>query len=63
LKDALGLAEILGALSLTTDLGAGVLFEKGLRTQFAYARQRSGARCAGPACGDARVRLSRPVEN
>jgi HD-GYP domain-containing protein (c-di-GMP phosphodiesterase class II) len=32
LKDALGLAEILGALSLTTDLGAGVPFEKGLRT-------------------------------
>ncbi len=26
------LAEMLGALSLTTDLGAGVPFEKGLRT-------------------------------
>jgi hypothetical protein len=26
------LAEVLGALSLTTDLGAGVPFEKGLRT-------------------------------
>jgi HD-GYP domain-containing protein (c-di-GMP phosphodiesterase class II) len=32
LKPALRLAEILGALSLTTDLGAGVPFEKGLRT-------------------------------
>jgi HD-GYP domain-containing protein (c-di-GMP phosphodiesterase class II) len=32
LEDALRLAEILGALSLTTDLGAGVPFEKGLRT-------------------------------
>jgi HD-GYP domain-containing protein (c-di-GMP phosphodiesterase class II)/DNA-binding CsgD family transcriptional regulator len=32
LKEALRLAEILGALSLTTDLGAGVPFEKGLRT-------------------------------
>jgi HD-GYP domain-containing protein (c-di-GMP phosphodiesterase class II) len=30
--DAISLAEILGALSLTTDLGAGVPFEKGLRT-------------------------------
>src|SRR5947209_5992189 len=29
---ALRLAEVLGALSLTTDLGAGVPFEKGLRT-------------------------------
>jgi len=28
----LRLAEVLGALSLTTDLGAGVPFEKGLRT-------------------------------
>jgi HD-GYP domain-containing protein (c-di-GMP phosphodiesterase class II) len=32
LEGALRLAEILGALSLTTDLGAGVPFEKGLRT-------------------------------
>jgi HD-GYP domain-containing protein (c-di-GMP phosphodiesterase class II) len=32
LRDRLRLAEILGALSLTTDLGAGVPFEKGLRT-------------------------------
>jgi HD-GYP domain-containing protein (c-di-GMP phosphodiesterase class II) len=32
LTEALRLAEILGALSLTTDLGAGVPFEKGLRT-------------------------------
>jgi HD-GYP domain-containing protein (c-di-GMP phosphodiesterase class II)/DNA-binding CsgD family transcriptional regulator len=32
MKDALRLAEVLGALSLTTDLGAGVPFEKGLRT-------------------------------
>jgi HD-GYP domain-containing protein (c-di-GMP phosphodiesterase class II)/DNA-binding CsgD family transcriptional regulator len=32
LEGAIRLAEILGALSLTTDLGAGVPFEKGLRT-------------------------------
>lgn len=32
LDDAIRLAEVLGALSLTTDLGAGVPFEKGLRT-------------------------------
>jgi HD-GYP domain-containing protein (c-di-GMP phosphodiesterase class II) len=32
LEDAIRLAEVLGALSLTTDLGAGVPFEKGLRT-------------------------------
>jgi hypothetical protein len=32
LKEALRLAEIRGAQSLTTDLGAGVPFEKGLRT-------------------------------
>src|SRR5450755_3337931 len=32
MRDRLRLAEILGALSLTTDLGAGVPFEKGLRT-------------------------------
>ena len=32
MERALRLAEILGALSLTTDLGAGVPFEKGLRT-------------------------------
>jgi DNA-binding CsgD family transcriptional regulator len=31
-EGALSLGEILGALSLTTDLGAGVPFEKGLRT-------------------------------
>jgi HD-GYP domain-containing protein (c-di-GMP phosphodiesterase class II)/DNA-binding CsgD family transcriptional regulator len=31
-EGALRLAEVLGALSLTTDLGAGVPFEKGLRT-------------------------------
>jgi len=31
-EDCLRLAEVLGALSLTTDLGAGVPFEKGLRT-------------------------------
>jgi HD-GYP domain-containing protein (c-di-GMP phosphodiesterase class II)/DNA-binding CsgD family transcriptional regulator len=31
-EDFLRLAEVLGALSLTTDLGAGVPFEKGLRT-------------------------------
>lgn len=30
--DAIRLAEVLGALSLTTDLGAGVPFEKGLRS-------------------------------
>src|SRR5437763_10540148 len=30
--DAIRLSEVLGALSLTTDLGAGVPFEKGLRT-------------------------------
>jgi hypothetical protein len=32
LREVLRLAELLGALSLTTDLGAGVPFEKGLRT-------------------------------
>lgn len=32
MEDAIRLAEVLGALSLTTDLGAGVPFEKGLRT-------------------------------
>jgi HD-GYP domain-containing protein (c-di-GMP phosphodiesterase class II)/DNA-binding CsgD family transcriptional regulator len=32
LDDAIRLSEVLGALSLTTDLGAGVPFEKGLRT-------------------------------
>ncbi len=32
MEGALRLAEVLGALSLTTDLGAGVPFEKGLRT-------------------------------
>jgi HD-GYP domain-containing protein (c-di-GMP phosphodiesterase class II) len=32
LEDALRLAEVLGAVSLTTDLGSGVPFEKGLRT-------------------------------
>ena len=32
MEGALSLGEILGALSLTTDLGAGVPFEKGLRT-------------------------------
>ena len=32
LGDVIRLAEVLGALSLTTDLGAGVPFEKGLRT-------------------------------
>ena len=32
LEGAISLAELLGALSLTTDLGAGVPFEKGLRT-------------------------------
>jgi HD-GYP domain-containing protein (c-di-GMP phosphodiesterase class II) len=32
LEGAIRLAEVLGALSLTTDLGAGVPFEKGLRT-------------------------------
>ncbi len=32
MEDVLRLAEVLGALSLTTDLGAGVPFEKGLRT-------------------------------
>ncbi len=32
MEDAISLAELLGALSLTTDLGAGVPFEKGLRT-------------------------------
>lgn len=31
-EDRIRLAEVLGALSLTTDLGAGVPFEKGLRT-------------------------------
>jgi HD-GYP domain-containing protein (c-di-GMP phosphodiesterase class II) len=31
-KDGIELSEVLGALSLTTDLGAGVPFEKGLRT-------------------------------
>ena len=31
-EDAIRLSEVLGALSLTTDLGAGVPFEKGLRT-------------------------------
>jgi HD-GYP domain-containing protein (c-di-GMP phosphodiesterase class II) len=37
LADQLRLAEILGALSLTTDLGAGVPFEKGLHTCVAAA--------------------------
>jgi HD-GYP domain-containing protein (c-di-GMP phosphodiesterase class II)/DNA-binding CsgD family transcriptional regulator len=32
LDDVIRLSEVLGALSLTTDLGAGVPFEKGLRT-------------------------------
>ena len=32
MEPVLRLAEVLGALSLTTDLGAGVPFEKGLRT-------------------------------
>ena len=32
MREELRLAELLGALSLTTDLGAGVPFEKGLRT-------------------------------
>ena len=32
MDDAIRLSEVLGALSLTTDLGAGVPFEKGLRT-------------------------------
>lgn len=32
MKEGIELSEVLGALSLTTDLGAGVPFEKGLRT-------------------------------
>jgi len=37
-KDVVCLAEVLGALSLTTDLGAGVPFEKGLRTSVVASR-------------------------
>ena len=38
MEHAFRLVELLGALSLTTDLGAGVPFEKGLRTCAVAAR-------------------------
>jgi hypothetical protein len=58
--DDVRVADVLSALSLTTDLGSGVPFEKGLRTcvaasAFAEALKlgvTEGARCSTPhSCG------------
>ncbi len=40
--DQIRLAELLAALSLTSDLGSGVAFEKGLRTCLVAGRPRRG---------------------